>query len=353
MKIQIKKRVKYIILGLSIIVFLGSIFMSVRTYTSKNYKEEKISEYEYKQKYNVDYRAYLTPNKLYDENSLGKGNIYLTNYTDYINTFLTYEFKGERNAHVKGDYEVIGTIEAQVEENDVKKTIWSKKYVFKEKETIDIKDDKLKIENQLPIKIKTYNEFVEKIIKDTKASADVNMKISWNINLNVDTDKGSIKEKVSPFITIPLGKKYFEINGDLENEKTGVIEKTNQIQLPTNKINMILWLMVSVMSIATFIFIKKYATIKPELNHIQKKIKKILSKYENRIIKVDNDINISSYETIELLKIEDLVKICDELGKPILYKIEEKIHRFHVLEREKNYIFYIKEPMENIETMNV
>ena len=94
-----------------------------------------------------------------------------------------------------------------------------------------------------------------------------------------------------------------------------------------------------------FIFILLFTKTK-EMDEHHKTLVKIFKKYGNRMVAL-NDKPTEPYDhTYEVFSIEDLVRISDEIGKPIVYRYSEdknEIQRFYVLNGTEMYYWAVKD----------
>ncbi len=82
-----------------------------------------------------------------------------------------------------------------------------------------------------------------------------------------------------------------------------------------------------------------------------KTLNKIFKKHGNRLVALK--INIEPAEQyINVRDIEDLVRIADEINKPIMYKYSstpQEITRFYIIEENTLYLFDLKEYIDSLE----
>lgn len=345
MKIKINKNLR-IVLIFTMVILTGIIsFLLYDEMKNPDFKEEKISLYSYNQQANVNYRVFLKPNILYNRESLEEGNIYITEFADSINTFFTYEFSGERPVDIKGDYEIVGEIEGYTIEEESQKTIWKKTFQFLPKTSFASEDKTISIKKSIPLKFQEYNDFAKQVIEDSKIGSQVKMTVSMHVNVKAKTDHGVIEEKMSPSIIIPLNKNYFEIMGNLNEEKPGNIEETKQIQLPINKkIVMLYGVILGVVFIA-FMFLVFFTKGIIKNDPFEKKLKKIFKNHGDRLVALNNEVALNCENHNRVKSIDDLVRIADEIGKPIMYKYSPNLKdmtEFYVFEDTKMYIYDLK-----------
>ena len=316
-------------------------FFMYREWKHPGFEEKKVTLYSYSNMASINYYTYLKPNILYDTESIGEGHIYITEFVDYIEASLAYEFKGDEEADIKGDYEVIAEVEGFTGEGDAYTSIWRKQFPLLEKTKFNVKDKTISIKENIQLKLGEYNNFAKKVIEDSKIVSNVKLTVLMNINLNTDTEKGIIKDKISPTMIIPLNTNYFKIRGNLVQEKPGSIEKTNQIQLPINEKKMKFYGVIigALLLLLTYIII--FTNVSAMADPLEKKLKKIFKNHGDRLVALNNEVTINCENYSMVKSIDDLVRIADEIGKPIIYKHSldfKEISKFYVYDEKQMYI---------------
>lgn len=342
MKLGINKNFKIVSITVIILLFIVTSIYMYCEYKVPHYEEEIISLYKYNNKTSTSYNVLLKPNILYEEESLGEGHIYITEFIDHIKASYHYEFNGERNADIKGDYEIIAQVEGYTGEEKTYKTIWKKGFTLVPKKDIHKKDKTISINEDISIKLSKFNDFAKQVLKDAKIDSSVKLMVVMNVNLTAKTDKGVIEEKMSPALVIPLDTSYFSISGNLSEEKPGTIEETKQVQLPVNKNKVILYGIILGILFILLIFLLFFTKAKPMIDPFEKKIKKIFKKHGDRLVALNNEIAVICESYSEVNSIEDLVRIADEIEKPIMYKHSldcKEISKFYVNDDTQMYVF--------------
>ena len=346
MKININKKLKIGLVSV-LVILIGIIsFLLYKEIKEPGFEEQKKPVYSYNNKANVNYKVSVKPNKLYETNPLDEGKLYITEFADYINTTFNYEFVGERVADLKGNYSIIAKVQGFTGEAEKIVNIWEKNFSIVNKKNFIIKDKNKSIQEEIKINLDEYNAFVKEIIELSKINCQTTLSIIMDINLKGDTDKGPIEELISPSLIIPLNTSMFQIGGNTNIEKPGAIEETIKIQLPVNKNKITLFgIIIGVLSIA-LIYLIFFTVPAPTKDPLEKTLKQIFKKHGDRLVALNSDSSIIGISTNLVKSIDDLVRIADEIGKPILYKYSpnyKEIKRFYVIDRDDIYILDMDE----------
>lgn len=348
-KVHMSKKLKIILIVINVI-FIGVIsFMLYKDIKYPGVKEEKISLYSYSNKANINYEVFLKSNILYDGESIDEGNIYITEFVDYINTNFNYRFSGDSPADIKGDYEIIAEIEGFTGEKETYKTIWKKGFVLLPKTSFDTKDKAFSIKENVQVKLEPYNNFAKQVIKDAKISSKVKLTVYTNVNLKAKTDKGLIEEKMSPTMTFLLNTGFFEITGNLTEEKPGSIDEKKQVQLPVNQANIRIYSSIIGVLLITLIFLVLFTKIAIK-DPFEKKLKRIFKNHGDRMVALNSEVAVTCENHSVVKSIDDLVRIADEIGKPIMYKHSldyKEISKFYINDEAQMYIFDLSKMLIN------
>lgn len=349
MKLKLNKNIRKISIVILIVVALLFVYLIYNEIYNPGLLEEKSAVYTYSNKSSINYTVFLKPNKLYNENILEEGRLYITEFVDYLDTDLKYEFIGERADNIKANYSIVAKVQGFAVESDEIKNIWEKDFLLIPDKIINSFENKILINEKVKLNLSDYNTFVKEIMETSKINCQTNLTLLMIVNLSGKTDKGNINDSISTSLIIPLDVAMFEITGNKVVDKPGAIEQTVQVQLPVNmNLVMIFGIILAVLLIALIILIF-LTQIAPDKNQLEKELNKIFKKHGDRLVALNSDIIIK--EPIFVRTINDLVRVADEAGKPILYKYSDdykEINEFYVTFNDEVFILLIK-PSDNVE----
>lgn len=349
MKLQINKNLRISIISILIILISISSFLLFQQVKNSNFEEQKIPVYTYNNRGSINYTVFLKPNNLYESNSLEEGKFYITEFVGHISTNFNYEFTGERTPDLKGKYEILAKVQGFTGEGEKLKNIWEKNYVILRNKSFEIKDTTKTITEEVKLNLEPYNEFVKEIKEASKISSQTMLTLVMNITVEGTTDKGPIEETISPSLIIPLDTAMFEIGGNTTIDKPGVIEETTQVQIPVNPKTVLLYGIIIGLLTLALIFVIFFIKIAPSKDPYEKLLKKVFKNHGDRLVALNSELLINNSNTISVKSIEDLVKIADEIGKPILYKYSQdykEINKFYISHEEQVYVLDISEIIE-------
>lgn len=338
-----KQRIALIITG--IMFFLALAFTAINSITNPGFKEENAVLFTGENNAEAGYNVFLKSNPLYDTLVLDKDNFVIKEFVDYIDTSFSYMYTGTEKARLTGDYEIIAMVECYTRENEEELIIWSKPYILSPRETFEKADaDQYNINKNVSVHLDEYNNFATTISEVSKINASTRVTVYMNINIKAETEDGTVEEQLSPKIVIPLDTNYFRIRV-INDAKPMTIEEPVQTQLPVN--NTLVYsltgaaLLFLLMTLSLLIF-----TEGTDPDSHEKMLNKIFKNHGDRLVALRGDVSAAWENEFEVSSIEDLVRISDDLEKPILYKYNENrydIQKFYVLNGKEMYILDISE----------
>jgi hypothetical protein len=304
-----------------------------------------------------DYTIYLEDNSLYDTHSLkppattpyvppeqktlGAESVIPYQLIDRVEASYYYNF---RSSHpVTGLVEEV-TITATLNDPD----LWSKStfLVPSTRETGDFKID-------FPVDLASLNELLDSIRSETGTAGDTyNLVIEAFVHVTAQTEYGPIDEVFTQTLTTDMSGSTLTWNEDLEKTQEGSIT-TTRIFPNSNRYlglsvggvkttSLALLLIFLVIFAASLVFYQK--TKPAELPSFEKEALTIGKKYADRIAQVSSQTPVASEKIISLDSIEDLVKVADELGKPVMHQPpinSEKQHTYYVIDGATQYQYII------------
>lgn len=346
MKKVVSKKLKiYLVVVLTVIIAITSVMLFL-VLKYPEIKEEKVTILNYSNKTNVTYKVFLKPNPLYNSDSLDEDKLYLSSFVNYIKTNFQYEFNVDKLTETKGDYEVVAIVEGYTTGDDKDKTIWKKEFNLFPKTNFQSKDTSVFINKEIDFTLVEYSDFATLINETIKLNGYTRVSVVMNVNLHANSGNRVIEKKYAPSITIPLNTSYFEIakNGVVENPE--VIEETKQIQLPINKKVIIVYSIVLGLAFLALLYILIFVKGNAPVDEFKKQLNKIFKAHSSRFVAINSEVGTSFAMYYRVKSMEDLVRVADELGKPIMYRYStepNEIRNFYVHDDKAKYTFSISD----------
>lgn len=345
--LSFNRKIRLLLIILLPVVIAASACFLFFTINNK-YVEQKYDAYKYSHNAKINYGVSLLPNNLYTQKNLGEGGIYITELVDSINPKMKYEFSGNQQANIQGKYSITALFEGFIK-NDKDKALWKRKTILQPEKSFSVNDKKILLASSCNLSLKNYNEMVKNINDLYKFNCTSRLTIIWSITVNANTKSGIVNETLDAAMEIPVNEKYFEIGGNLNNDKKGQITLTRKVLSPYYNEKITTAIIAGVICFLMMIFIIFFTAALPEIDELEKKTRQIFNNYADRLVGINSDMSSVQKEVINVSAIEDLVRIADELGKPILYKTDDKeINNYLVLDNSTIYMLDIRESLLNI-----
>jgi len=370
MRKMIGRNIRWTCIVIAGVLVIAAAYLFYMELTSVKFREIKVKVFSYSSAGNIDYRVRLKPNILYNETSLGEGEIYITEFVDNILANFSYRFAGDKESEIQSTYEIIAYVEGYDEiksdfptyqqtegsaeqSNSRQKVVWSKEFRLVPETRVNQNGNELSVTRNLSLNYSEYNNFASKAIELSKFSVKTRLVVTMNVMTEANTQFGTVNDSCSQSLVIPLGSSSFQIIKNNQPEKPGALEETQKIQIPKDRNLIILYGAVGVVSLFILLWLIFLVKTKPGISEHAKVLNTIFRKYGNRLVAL-NSASPCDSDLIRMVRsIEDLVRIADEIQKPILYSYNSDsnfINRFFIYDDIWMYVFDIREFLrENME----
>lgn len=343
--IRIRKATKYIYIIIAVMLILASSYdLLKKTSTKENVGTKTEQVYTYTNNFSYDYNVNLIENKyIKDEDLENKKIVYITDLINNIDLNLKYDYNADKKENLSYEYDVIGKIQAVYTKNGEEQKVIDRDETLVEKKTETQNSDKVSILENIKLDLKDKNE----LITDLKQKIGINVTAEYDVILNV-TIKTNVQGKevtnsYKSVVKIDLAEKVTEVSGDNNKSDTEYIAA----EIEETKVTSYT-IILDIIGIIIAIFILRYVskakvanTIKNEYKH---ELNKILKLCQDRIVMINSNPDVSE-ENITLVKdFGEIVKLSEELFKPILCFIDEKNEEtwFSVVSNNVNYRYILR-----------
>jgi hypothetical protein len=315
------------------------------SYTVSASQEEDYTTYYYLQEASFDYRIYAAPNNIFPSRVLGPGNAYITSLTDYIAVDFEYNYFGESEAELKGSYGVAAKLAAYTAQQEY--LVWEKEYALLPTKQFNTIDSDFSFKERFNIPLAEYIAFTEQIREETGFNpAELNLVVTGNVSMEVATEDGAVSDQLSPTMIIPMKDSVFTVNGQMFEEKEGGIAQTRVVvAAPVSAGRAVFPVLVAITAIGLALL--RFLTVPTQIKarSDQHQVPGILKKHKERIVVTANGVTALPAGTINVLDFDELLKLADEVGRPILYpqpsSVEGNNHFFLVYTPEQTYAYGI------------
>lgn len=345
-KLKLKHSTRVILIFVALIVFA---FSSASFYKSLFDKTTKVEEdiYTYQNNYKSSYKVNIKENPFFEDNTLPSGKTYISDLVNSFDIQLNYDYTGSKSATIDYNYKIDAVIGASYTYDGKEYSVWSKTDNIKTSETAKAKDS-ISIKENVNIDFQKYNEQVKNFKQTLGMSVDASLYIRLVVNTRTFINNEEVTNQYVSNFAISLGEKIALVSGkdtDTQIGSSKYSSTTENVNINIGK--MIISLIGVVISIYTIYFIhfktKKHNTIK---NEFKLELNRILKSCQDRIVIVKNKFDIDEENVIDVNDFGELIKLSEELYKPILCWIEDDINDeqawFSVLSNKVGYRFVLK-----------
>jgi hypothetical protein len=342
-KVDTHKRQIAIYFALALLIF--STAGLLWSYTASASQEEEYTTYYYLQEASFDYRIYTAPNNIFPSRVLGPGNAYITSLTDYIAVDFEYNYFGESEAELKGSYGVVAKLAAYTAQQEY--LVWEKEFALLPTTQINITDSDYSFKERFNIPLAEYVAFTEQIREETGFNpSELNLVVTGNVSMEVVAEDGAVSDQLSPTMIIPMKESVFTVNGQLFEEKEGGIAQTRVVAaMPVSAGRTMFPVLVAITAIGLVLL--RFFTVPAQTTarSVKHQVPGILKKHKERIVVTANGVTALPAGAINVLDFDELLKLADEVGRPILYPkpgtLEGSNHFFLVYTPEQTYAYGI------------
>lgn len=325
MKFTLHKKTKKYILAVLILLFF---FISYQTYKAIGDEEIVIEEttvFEYNCQPNVDYKVSLHPNELFSDTIQEEGNYYSKPLLDNIQADFNVAYQSSEITPIKVEYEMSSKINGYQGQAANKIIYWSKDFPMMEKKVVSTEGDSWEVKEQVNFDLQKFDDFA------VKAKEIYGMKVSNELIVELFGSITAVKddeEIVVPFssnIQLPLLEDVFRIEKFFDEPLHAAVTEVNETIVPYNKTKVSL-LIVTLLLVLASMPILVFGIKEPdELTILRKKNNGLLKNYGSRMVAMQEIPDLKYNQYFQVYSIKDMIKISDEVQKPIIYIPDESI----------------------------
>ncbi|HWQ95740.1 MAG TPA: DUF5305 family protein [Candidatus Methylomirabilis sp.] len=333
-KILLDEKIRIAVSIILIFIVIISLYNLYSSYQIPAEIERNVTISDYAQGSNFNYAVLLKPNSLYDTSTLFSTNqTYFTKIVDRVDTLFFYELTGDKLSSINGSYEVIANINTE---------LWNKSFIIVPKKEFT-GGTRANFTVSLPVNVTYYNEISNSIDKEIGVqSKEQKLKLIYNIIAIPASNNEQIKETIAPIIEIPLGKPYFNMQGDLSGFKTGSIKKTElalqQKVLDRRKFSIITTVIFSIL----FLLFVTLTKNMPLINGTEDKVTKIRKKYGEWIADASELPPAAQGQIcVSLNSMDDVIKVAQERGVSIIHAVENGKHCYYAYDGLMRYEYFV------------
>lgn len=339
-RIALPEKIWFAIVGFLLIAFIFSTYTTMAAYQTPTMTDESYVRLTYSSSAKYNYVVELENNTVYNKTRLSPGEgIIFKQIVKEINASMTYTFQIDQNAEISGTYYIQAII---------KTDLWTKIYTIVPSKSFTSNGRSSRFEQYFPIDFSFYDSVVSIINSEIGLNApNPILIIKCPIAVNAKTSDTTIYETFEPEITVSLNQKTIEISDILSLQKTGSRTGTRQVfnqDVVDNRNNWTAYsVIILVVSLLFLIATKGESAVISKQDIVLKKIQK---KYGEWMVDTKaKPVRLNS-KIIPVNSLDDLSKVGEELGKPILHYTSEFnndfFHSYYVVDENAAYEYVLK-----------
>jgi len=268
--------------------------------------------------------------------TLERGQTVFTKLIDSVDVTFNYSFISEKPVSaVTTDVEITAVLEAT--------KLWSKKFPI----LYANKGGDFSV--TFPLDLVDYLELFETIRTETGASAEsYNLTVTADVHTVAETQFGLIDGTFSQAMKGTLKGNVLEWDKELAQSKPGSIKTTKVIPNPNSYLGLSVAgarILSAALAGIFFLFLLSqgvmYVRLKPaEVSPAEKAVRQARKKYGAFIV----EATIDGEKTVSVDSMQDLIKVANELGKPIVHqapRVSEEPHAYYVLDGATRYQYLL------------
>ena len=247
---------------------------------------------------------------------------YVSNMVEYID--MNYIYNNIISEYVSGyyKYSVDGYLIAY--EDDINNSLWERKYELVKENSVLIDENNvnsIKIEDDFRVDFRKYRNEVDKFINDYDIDVDayfhIRINISEFLNFN-DLDNEYADSKVIS-VNIPITSDVFKISVNNLDNVDSYYEFSKKESM--NIIFLIIGAFCFALSISSFVMvIRQFRYIYNRQSKYRRELNKILSKYDECIVRVNKLYVSKKYNMIDVSSFDELMDVYYKKCKMISFK---------------------------------
>ncbi|WP_449241151.1 DUF5305 family protein [Desulfoscipio gibsoniae] len=315
-KYYLNKKIRLALILLCILSFLAALCFLYYLYRKPAEIVKEVPTYTYEHQGDIFYRADIKPNMVFRETTvMGPDKTIYRDLMDSFTSICAYRFKGSQPAEIKGTYNVTAALEA--------KDMWKLNYVLIPQTSFSRSGKEVSFRAERAIDLGYFEQVIKQVDEELGVNArEPILTIKTNIDLEADTGGQVLKDKLTPTMIIPLTSGSFQVGDDeLTVKKKGLLTKEVMVSNPIR--SKLIYAYVAAITSGVLLLMLLLLTqnkplIQDQRKNIQEFWKEFWKKYGDCIIKTNNEISPTKFVSVNSM--EDLVRVADELAKPIIHK---------------------------------
>lgn len=289
----------------------------------------------------MDYTVQLKDNPVTDESEMEAGQYYLKPFVDSIDVVCDLKLDLDQKAKYTLKDKIDVVLISQVGTDDEVNVIWEKADTKAKLVETAGEGDSIVSSRNVRVRFESYDALVDSLIDDYELLTDYVVKVVYTAQVTIEYDGIPKDETFESYITIPFRNAIIEVGGVPQSSQDIAIEQDRQQSAAPDMSLLILYGVGILVSIGILIIIRVKTTTLAREDAYSQKVAGIFKEYGNRLAGLSEALFYQSSVMISIDKIEDMVKIADEIGQTVFYyQVDDEAERkieFYVFDEGRIY----------------
>ncbi len=289
----------------------------------------------------MSYTVHLKENPVTDARELEQGQYYLKPFVDYLDVTCDFALDADQEASFVLKDKIDIVLVSQVGTDEETKVIWEKTNAGAPLQETSNVGQSITSQRSIRLRFENFDALVNSLIEEYDLVTDYVIKVVYDATVTLDYHGATQEEKFTSYITIPFTNPIIEIGGIPDGSHEVSINQDVQHSTAPDLSLLILYGAAILVCIGIIIMIRFKTKALAREDAYSQKVADIFKEYGNRLAGLSEALFYQSSVMISIDKIEDMVKIADEIGQTVFYyqaddEAERKIE-FYVFDEGRIY----------------
>ena len=289
----------------------------------------------------IVYSVLMNDNPIYEDKIVSDEKYYLKPFTKYLDIDCSLTINADKDALIECTNQVYGLLISEITTEDGSDRVWEKRYDYAIEQAKDIEGTVLTLSRGVLVSLEEYEALTNSLIEEYSIFTDYYLRIVFENQIMISKDGKSETEQLITYIDVPFTNNVMEITNDSPmNSEILIKEEISQRNDPNEDLGFLFIVLFSACIICLLVIIFRTKGVDKQ-DKFTSEVEKIFKEYGNRLAGLTDTLAYQSSVMISIDKIEDMVKIADEIGQTIFYyqvdETEERKIEFYVFDEGRIY----------------
>ena len=321
-KVKIRKSIRNTYILILLLIITISLVVLYKSFNSANKKSFiKANIYEYNNKSEYAYDVNMIQNDYIDKDNIGEDNVFITNLMDNVDITMKYQYVANQTSDIKYTYQVAGFLEATYTKDGQEQKVWKKNDVILPKEDFEVNSNSFEIEKSFNLSIKEKIDTIKAFQEELGMQVEAKYTVYLGVTATTNVLGKEVTNVYSPDIVFEIGPKTTIVKTNVENSErpqivTKMVQEDDEAAL-TKKTIATVTLILATGLLVLILFRTNNSNI--VRNEYKLELNKIIRGCEEKLVEANSKIDIEGQKLVDVREFEEVLKVSEELFKPILY----------------------------------